>query len=216
VPTKTKYASPRLELEVTPEIWDEAVRASSGGCLIAEAIRRQYPQFTGVRVDMATVRLTDRKKGLRFMYLTPPPAQHLLLAFDQGWGQPTEGVKIARAVKVTPVTRARTRARAREARVAELEAKKAGPGGLTRTEKSTLSRLKKAARGAAKRPSSYGPASANRDGVVHGGRPSVQGPPHPNLLRGRDRHFGAKTAKPAEAFQEAVDKAVAEKLAGAP
>ena len=40
-----------------------------------------------------------------------------------------------------------------------------------------------------------------------------QGEAHPNLLRGRDRHFGAKLADPGEAFREAVEAAVADRLA---
>ena len=53
-----------------------------------------------VSVDMATIRASDRKAGVRYVYLTPPAAQHLLLSFDQGWRQPTEEVIVKRAVKV--------------------------------------------------------------------------------------------------------------------
>ena len=53
----------------------------------------------------------------------------------------------------------------------------------------------------------------NRGTVVYGGRPLPQGEAHPNLLRGRDRHFGAKLADPGEAFREAVEAAVADRLA---
>jgi hypothetical protein len=48
---------------------------------------------------------------------------------------------------------------------------------------------------------------------VEGGRPIAHGPDLPNLLRGRNRHFGAKLADPGEAFREAVAAGVAEKLA---
>ena len=54
---------------------------------------------------------------------------------------------------------------------------------------------------------------SNHGAVVLGGDPLVQGPPHPNLLRGRDRHFGAKVARPGLAFEEAVEAAVSQRLA---
>ena len=46
------------------------------------------------------------------------------------------------------------------------------------------------------RPSSKGKAKVAGDGTVVGGRPMGQGPPHPNLLRGRNRIFGAKVRNP--------------------
>jgi hypothetical protein len=66
-------------------------------------------------------------------------------------------------------------------------------------------------------PPSRGPAIIEENkGVpyptVHGGNPLAQGPAHPNLLRGRDRHFGAKMADPGVAFREAVEEAVRERL----
>jgi len=41
----------------------------------------------------------------------------------------------------------------------------------------------------------------------------MQGEPHPNLLRGRDRHYGAKLADPGQVFRDAVEEAVAQHLA---
>ena len=212
MPTPPKFSSPRLELHITSENWENAVQAKSGGCLIADAIKRQYPQFSGIRVDMATVRMTDRKKGLRYMYLTPPPGQHCLLSFDQGWSQPTEEVKIGRAVKVTKVLTTKKASSTRAEKIATLEAKRETEG-LTKAEKQSLTRLKNTG----KRPTSYGKAEMNREGVVHGGRPSIQNAkdPNANLLRGSDRHFGAKLSDPGEVFNKAVDEAVALKLAEA-
>jgi len=66
------------------------------------------------------------------------------------------------------------------------------------------------------RPTSVGPpevhGSSRARPVVVGGRPLPHGT-HPNLLRGRDRIFGAKLADPGLAFNEAVEAAVAERLA---
>lgn len=84
----TRHISPKLVLKITDEIRERAIQASSGGCLMADAIRTQYPRFEGITVDMATVRITDRKAGLRYTYLTPETGQTCLLAFDQGWDNP--------------------------------------------------------------------------------------------------------------------------------
>ena len=62
------------------------------------------------------------------------------------------------------------------------------------------------------RPANYGPADVkvddNRGTVVYGGSAIPLGKTHPNLLRGRDRHFGAKLADPGKVFNEAVEAAV--------
>ena len=55
--------------------------------------------------------------------------------------------------------------------------------------------------------------SRHKGPVVRGGEPLVQGKAHPNLLRGHDRHFGAKLSHPGDAFQQAVDQAVIQALA---
>jgi hypothetical protein len=218
---RKKFGSPTLEVQITPENHERAVESASGGCLIADAIKEQYPHLSKVTVDMATIRASDREQGVRFTYLTPPPAQHLLLAFDQGWPQPaTDRIMLRRAVKITPITRnpgaAQKAATRRAERLAELEQKVGAGEQLTKGERIALTRLRNAP-AAPERPATQGHAEVKVDAagrtVVEGGMPAVQGPAHPNLLRGRDRHFGAKLADPGRAFQEAVDAAVAERLA---
>lgn len=76
--------SPRVTVEITPEIIEAAKRRDSGHCMIAEAIKRVVPGASGVSVDLATIRWTDREKGLRYIYLTPRIGQLSLLQFDQG------------------------------------------------------------------------------------------------------------------------------------
>lgn len=223
-----KHSSPNLTVHITPEQWDKAVRSNSGGCLIADSIKTQYPHLSNPTVDMATIRVTDLAKGVRYTYLTPPTAQHLLLAFDQGWPNPEAEVVIRRAVVITPVTRtrtgpdgiARTKAR-REARKAELDAKIAAGETLTANEKRSLAVVSKPYE-PVERPVSTGPADVKVTAggtrgapAVKHGRAPMQGDAHPNLLRGRDRHFGAKLADPGIAFREAVDAAVEARMAEA-
>jgi hypothetical protein len=219
---RTKFSSPTLNLEITAEQREKAIASNSHGCLLADAIKKQYPEMTGVTVDMATIRVTDRKAGKRYTYLTPPIGQHMLLALDQGWPHPADRLVVKRAVKITPVTRGKkiraTKAAERDARKTELETKVMQGEELTRHEQGALTQLSNALL-SPERPSTVGPVEVKVDSkgpgaIVHGGRPLPQGEAHPNLLRGRDRHFGAKLADPGQAFNEAVEAAVAERLAG--
>jgi hypothetical protein len=207
--------SPKLEIEISAEQHEHAIRSNSGACLIADAIKRTYPNLSGVTVDVATIRATDRENGVRYTYLTPPAAQHVLLAFDQGWANPVETLTVQRAVHIGPIYTSRKNAAARQARLDELEAIEAA-GNLTSGERSALTRMRSAPR---KREAITRGAPVVHVDAVHshttviGGEPPVQGDPHPNLLRGRNRHFGARLADPGLVFNEAVEQAVAQRLA---
>jgi len=219
----SKFSSPTIKLTISEEQRTRAIASNSGGCLIADGLRTQHPRFTNIVVDMATVRVTDRKLGLRYTYLQTGGGQLCLLAFDQGWPNPVSEITYKKAVKIVPVTRAKTGptssgeiARRRQERLAELTARQEAGESLSSGEKIALTRMRNA-KPAPERPSSVGPTEirvreggSNHGAVIRGGNPLLQGPPHPNLLRGRgrDRHFGAKLADPGIAFREAVDEAV--------
>lgn len=74
----------RSEIKVTKEIISKAAQADSSHCMIADAIRAQNPAWTNVTVDLQTIRVTDKARRERFIYLTPLLAQQQLLRFDQG------------------------------------------------------------------------------------------------------------------------------------
>jgi hypothetical protein len=221
--TRRKGSSPTLELEITAEQWDRAVRASSGGCLIADAMKVQYPELSRIVVDMATVRASDNARGERYTYLTPPDAQHLLLAFDQGWSCPTDQVTIRRAVHVRPIKTQRKktadRVAARDERRAAVEAKVERGEPLTKSDKLVRAAANREPLPPPDRPTSHGPVEAVEQTsggriTIVGGESPITGPArtNPNLLHGHNRLFGARTAEPALAFTEAVEKAVAERL----
>src|SRR5262245_58506770 len=77
---------PVVKIVVTPQQVKDAMRANSGHCMIAEAIIATVPNVDEhtVSVDLQTIRFTDKKKGLRYIYLTPRNAQATLVEFDQG------------------------------------------------------------------------------------------------------------------------------------
>jgi hypothetical protein len=171
---------------------------------------------------MATTRASDRARGERYTWLTPGPAQHLLLGFDQGWSQATELIELRDAVKITRMKSQSAPIReTRRVRKAALEAKETSGEVMTRREAQALARMRDTDELRPEPlPTSEGPITEIRglrtgNATVVGGKglPKVNPKKHPNLLAGRDRHFGAKLAQPGLAFQEAVDKAVAEHLA---
>jgi hypothetical protein len=220
-----KHGSPHLKLEISEEDWEQAKRSTSHGCLIADAIKRQYPQFSHPMVDMQTIRFSNREAGQRYTYITPKSAQHLLLSFDQGWRQLASKITLRNAVKVEPITRSpkekRDIAARRETRKAEIETKIEQGEELTRGEKTAYTRITNAlAHPAPERPSSKGPVKVkgrhHGETVTYGGRGIPLGKPHPNLLRSTDRHYGAKEADPGVVFKEALDAgieaAIAERL----
>ena len=219
MPSKPRF--PRLEVDITPDRWAKAVTANSGGCLVADAIKDQYPQFSGIIVDAQTIRLSDRAAGQRYTYLTPPTAQELLLYFDQGWSEPGEHtVRLRTPIKVEKLTNSTTRKQSRAERKAFLEAKQAAGEPMTRGENAALVRMvNRDAKGYPEFPSNHGPISEvipRREGnaTVVGGRPMRRpDPKHPNLLAGRNRLFGAKSARPAKVFAEALEDEVARRLA---
>jgi hypothetical protein len=207
-----KGRSPTLNLTITEKQWERARGSDSGGCLIADAIKEQYPHLSGISVDMATIGVTDKAAGERYVYLTPNSAQYLLLAFDQGWHQPVQAVRLLRAVRVTKVKASSAAlVRKRAARLVELEERDRAGEELSKADRVALTKLRRTP----PRPSNFGPVTdviggetPGRPATVVGGRPPVKGPAHPNLLRGRRRHFGVKTAQPGVIFADAVAEAV--------
>jgi hypothetical protein len=101
--------APRVKLEITQEIIDDAIPRDSSHCLWAEAVKAAVPDATRVSVDLQTIRFSDPKKGLRFTYLTPRAAQIAIVQWDQGIKPEPHGVQL-RAGQVTPAGKKITRA----------------------------------------------------------------------------------------------------------
>jgi len=98
----------RLEVEITEEVIAAAIKADSSHCMIADAIKAQVPGATRVSVDLQSIRFTDRKRGVRYLYLTPGLAQVSLLRFDQGETVEPFVLKAPRPAQVTAAITART------------------------------------------------------------------------------------------------------------
>lgn len=191
----TKRRSPRVVLDITEDIIQSAVRANSSACVYADAIKAQVPNATRVSVDLATMAWTDPRAGVRYTYLTPDAARVSLFGFDRGVSPVPHELVLHRAVRVSAITQARSRAERRARRLAELESK-AARGDLSATEKRALAVLK----ATPARPNKRGATAVADDGTVTGGRRPAQGGNAANrgvvreLLPANVRVFGARIA----------------------
>ena len=84
VATQPRPRAPKLTVEVTEDIINNAEKRSSSHCMWADASRVAFPTAKSISVDLQTVRFTDPEKKLRYVYLTPRAAQVSLVLFDQG------------------------------------------------------------------------------------------------------------------------------------
>jgi hypothetical protein len=205
-----------LDIQITEENYQRAITAHSGACLVADAIKEKYPQFSDIKVNVASVRVTDRKAGQRYIYLTPPSVSDTLLFFDQGWPEKTlpKRLRIRDLVRVTQLTRSASAVKSdtenRAKRLAELEAK-VQTTELTSDEKRTLTRLQKPYNPPVRPTKPDKPIAEGNDEqlVIYGGYESRRDSRrNPNLLAGRTRHFGRKNAQPSQVFKQAVKEAV--------
>src|SRR5262245_42658904 len=71
-------------VSVTDMDIETAMPKKSGHCMVADAVKRAFPEVTNVIVDMQTIRWSDKRKGLRYTYFTPARVMAILIAWDQG------------------------------------------------------------------------------------------------------------------------------------
>jgi hypothetical protein len=80
---------PTPRIEITQDIINGSCQKNARHCMIAQAIKKRFPQAVNVVVDLATIRWSDRQKRLRYTFLTPPKGQEALVRFDMGtWIEP--------------------------------------------------------------------------------------------------------------------------------
>jgi hypothetical protein len=76
---------PRVHISVSQEvITTNSIKGDSSHCMIAEAIKETIPEAAYVSVDLQTIRWSDPKRGVRYIFLTPAIAQSALVDFDLG------------------------------------------------------------------------------------------------------------------------------------
>ena len=82
--TMTAPRSPKLSITVDQKTIETAAIRNSSHCMIADAVKQSVPWASVVMVDLQSIRMTDKERGLRYSYLTPRHAQLALIKFDQG------------------------------------------------------------------------------------------------------------------------------------
>jgi len=73
-----------IHIQVESDVIANAVQKESRHCMIADAIHKKYPHYTHIQVDVQSIRFTNPRTNLRYIYLTPPEAQKQILRFDAG------------------------------------------------------------------------------------------------------------------------------------
>lgn len=73
-----------LKINVTNENIARACERNSHCCMVADAVRDRLKWATFIDVDVQSIRFNDKKKGIRYIYLTPSEVQKAIILFDQG------------------------------------------------------------------------------------------------------------------------------------
>ena len=79
MPSETWY---RRLIHILQERIDEAIRRHSSMCMVSEAIEHELP-VTRVMTDSATIRMTHRATGYRYIFLTPQIVQEYIADWDE-------------------------------------------------------------------------------------------------------------------------------------
>lgn len=86
--SKKTPRAPKVRIELTQQDIDDGIARDSNHCMYAESMKRSLLELgidaRSVSVDLATMRFTDPKKKLRYIYMTPRVAQVNLVNFDRG------------------------------------------------------------------------------------------------------------------------------------
>ena len=83
-PTEGKPIKHQTQIVVTQENIDRSIKGNSAYCMISDAIRHSNGNAKSISTDLQTIRWTDRRNSVRYVWLTPAIAQEALVKFDQG------------------------------------------------------------------------------------------------------------------------------------
>lgn len=158
--------APRVKLQITEELIEDAIPRDSPHCLWAEAVKAAVPDAKYISVDIQTIRFTDPRKGLRYTYLTPRIAQVALIQFDQGIRPTPHSVQL-RNGQVTP------------------------SGGRNKSRQTPLSDREIARRKAAPSVMGKGKAKLGKP-IAPGSVPERRGGKTPPIAAGQRRAFGVR------------------------
>lgn len=101
MPTQPAAFPNRPSATVTAAEIRAAIKGDSSHCMIADALRREYPTATRILVDVRTVRMTDPIRRKRYTWLTPYEAARFLVRWDQGIEPPEFAVRLRTPIAIT-------------------------------------------------------------------------------------------------------------------
>jgi len=78
------YKAPNLKADVSQEDIDNAIARDSAHCMSADTLKRTFPWAKHISVDLQTIKLTDKRDGNRYVYLTPYVVQQYIVRWDTG------------------------------------------------------------------------------------------------------------------------------------
>src|SRR5438132_12805620 len=99
----------KMQIRIEQQDFKAALKAqgrrNSMSCVVAQAILRANPAIKSLKVDLATIRLSDPQSRKRYIYFTPAEAQRSIINFDQGKDfQPAEfRAKLAQVLPIQAV-----------------------------------------------------------------------------------------------------------------
>jgi len=73
-----------MRIDVTQKHIETAFKRNSHHCAIADAVLDYVKDAKYILVDLQSIRWTGKEMEERYIYLTPPIAQNLILKFDRG------------------------------------------------------------------------------------------------------------------------------------
>jgi hypothetical protein len=93
--TSAAWCEGKVEISVLDKHLNDAMARNSSHCATAEAIKEQVPEARFIAVDLQTIRWSDPKRGLRYVFLTPHAIQSdVIVPFDQGERQNCKPVTV--------------------------------------------------------------------------------------------------------------------------
>jgi hypothetical protein len=81
---------------------EEAIKNDSHHCMIHDAIK-EYLGVQFISVDTQSIRFSDPATKERYVYLTPPTAQQMILKWDRGIAVQPFSFELSSPVRVTPI-----------------------------------------------------------------------------------------------------------------
>jgi hypothetical protein len=81
---KKLQRAPSLDFMVLDRHMDDAMKNHSGRCMVAEALKENYPHLKNVKVDIHFIRFADAKKEERYLIPTPQTIGAYLYLWDDG------------------------------------------------------------------------------------------------------------------------------------